>query len=88
MEPRAARSPILMPTTEAEVFLATNGWWPWLLLYAVLIGAFGAVIIHFVRQRRAKKSSAVTSSTAADVTPTAPPADAPEPPATPSDPEV
>jgi hypothetical protein len=40
-------------TREVVVFLATHGWWPWLLLYAFLIVAAGLVVRYIVRRRRA-----------------------------------
>ena len=54
MEPSAATREGLTPTTEVDVILATHGWWPWLLLYALIIGVLGAAIIYFLRQHRAK----------------------------------
>ena len=85
----AARRPILTPTTEVRVFLATNGWWPWLLLYAIIIGVIGAGLVYLLRRRRANKEDAVTASTA-QVTPAAPPSETPEAPTptTPSGPDV
>jgi hypothetical protein len=85
----AARRPIPTPTTEVRVFLATNGWWPWLLLYAIIIGVIGAGLVYLLRRRRANKDNAVTAS-AAQVTPAAPPSDTPDAPkpTTPSEPDV
>jgi cytochrome b561 len=40
------------PTTEVDVFLATHGWWPWLLTLAVIIVFVAYVVAHFVRRRR------------------------------------
>jgi hypothetical protein len=34
------------------VFLATHGWWPWLLLYAVIIAVVAYAIYYFVKRRR------------------------------------
>ena len=71
------------------MFLATNGWWPWLLLYAIIIGVIGAGLVYLLRRRRANKEDAVTASTA-QVTPAAPPSETPEAPTptTPSGPDV
>ena len=49
----AARRPILTPTTEVRVFLATNGWWPWLLLYAAIIAIVVYAVVSFMKRRRA-----------------------------------
>jgi len=87
MEPPAARRRILMLTTEVDVFLATNGWWPWLLLYAIIIGVIGAGLVYLLRRRRANKADAVTSS-APQVTPAATTSEPLEAPTTPSDPDV
>ena len=87
MEPRAARRPVLTPTTEVEVILATNGWWPWLLLYAIMIGVIGAGLVYLLRRHRANKGHAVTASTAA-VTPATPASETPEAPTTPGDPDA
>jgi hypothetical protein len=86
---QAARRPLPTPTTEVSVFLATHGWWPWLLLYAIIIGVIGAGLVYLLRRRRAGKENAVTASTA-QVTPAAPPSDPPEAPTptTPSDQDV
>ena len=35
------------------MFLATHGWLPWLLLYAGIIVAVLALIVYFVRRRKA-----------------------------------
>ena len=32
--------------------LASYGWWPWLLLYAVIIAVVGYAIYYFVKRRR------------------------------------
>ena len=37
------------------MFLATHGWWPWLLLYAIIIGVIGAGLVYLLRRRRANK---------------------------------
>ena len=89
-----ARRPLPTPTTEVYVFLATNGWWPWLLLYAIIIGVIGAGLVYLLRRHRANKADAVTPS---QVPPAAPLSDAPAAaatpeapaaPATPSDPDA
>jgi flagellar biogenesis protein FliO len=41
------------PTTEADVFVATHGWWPWLLTLFILI-LFVCVLAYFVKRRRAE----------------------------------
>jgi hypothetical protein len=43
---------VVTQTTEVNVFLATNGWWPWLLLYAGVIIIVGCFIAYFVKRRR------------------------------------
>ena len=54
------------------MFLATHGWWPWLLLYAVCIGAIGALLIHLLRKHRAKNATTISATTdAAPVDPAA-----------------
>ena len=83
----AARRPIPTPTTEVRVFLATNGWWPWLLLYAIIIGVIGAGLVHLLRRRRANNANAVTP-TIAQATPASPSSETPAAPTTPTDPDV
>jgi hypothetical protein len=34
------------------MLLATNGWWPWLLTFAVILIAVVCVIAYFVKRRR------------------------------------
>ena len=80
-----ARRPLPTPTTEVHVFLATNGWWPWLLLYAIIIGVIGAGLVYFLRRRRANKANVDMSS---EASPAAPVPDAPAAPATPGDPDA
>jgi hypothetical protein len=41
------------PITEDDVLLATHGWWPWLLTFAVILIVVGGVIAYFVQRRRA-----------------------------------
>jgi hypothetical protein len=41
------------PTTEVDVLVATHGWWPWLLTYAVILVLVAFVIAYFVKRRRA-----------------------------------
>ena len=81
MGPSAATQQGLTPTTEVDVILATHGWWPWPCCTLLIIGVLGAAIIYFLRQHRAKKASANTTSTAtAEVTPAAPSAATQAPP--------
>jgi uncharacterized membrane protein len=35
------------------VLLATYGWWPWLLTFAVILIVIAVVIAYFVKRRRA-----------------------------------
>jgi hypothetical protein len=42
----------LTPTTEVDVLLATHGWWPWLLTFAVILIVLAGVIAYFVKRRR------------------------------------
>jgi putative exporter of polyketide antibiotics len=42
----------LNPITEVDVFVATHGWWPWLLTLFILI-LITCVIAYFVKRRRA-----------------------------------
>ncbi len=35
------------------MLLATHGWWPWLLMYAVIIAAVAYGIYYFMNRRRA-----------------------------------
>ena len=42
----------LTPTTEGDVLLATHGWWPWLLTFAVILIVLAGVIAYFVKRRR------------------------------------
>jgi hypothetical protein len=35
------------------MLLATHGWWPWLLAYAVILFLIVWAIVYFVRRRRA-----------------------------------
>jgi hypothetical protein len=35
------------------VLLATQGWWPWLLTFAVILIVIAGVIAYFVKRRRA-----------------------------------
>lgn len=35
------------------MLLATHGWWPWLLMYAVIIVAVAYGIYYFMKRRRA-----------------------------------
>ena len=44
----------LFLTMEVEVFLATHGWWPWLLTYAVLLAVIVVAVVYFVRRRRGR----------------------------------
>jgi hypothetical protein len=37
----------------SEMLLATHGWWPWLLIYAVIIAAVAYGIYYFMKRRRA-----------------------------------
>jgi hypothetical protein len=44
------------PKTEQRrsiVLLATYGWWPWLLMYALILIVVAGVIAYFVKRRRA-----------------------------------
>jgi hypothetical protein len=36
-----------------DVILATHGWWPWLLTFAVILIVIAYVIAYFVKRRRA-----------------------------------
>ena len=38
--------------TEVQMLLATHGWWPWLLMFAVIIAAVGYGIYYFMKRRR------------------------------------
>ena len=67
----------LTPTTEVDVFLATHGWWPWLLLYAVLIGVVAAGGVYLLRRHRSGKATTVTTPSPSDVPAATPPAAAP-----------
>ena len=84
MDRLAATREGLTPTTEVDVFLATHGWWPWLLLYAIIIGVIGAGLVYLLRRHRANKANVVTPS---QVPPAAPLPDAPATPGTPGDPD-
>jgi hypothetical protein len=42
----------LKPKTEVRVLLATHGWWPWLLTFAVILIVIACVIAYFVKRRR------------------------------------
>ena len=33
--------------------LATHGWWPWLLMYAVILGAIAYGVYYFMKRRKA-----------------------------------
>ena len=59
-----------------HLLLATHGWWPWLLLYAFIIGVVAAGVVYFVRQHRTNKTSTTTtpSDAPALVSPAEPPA--------------
>jgi uncharacterized membrane protein len=35
------------------VLLATHGWWPWLLTFAIILIVIGLAIGYFVKRRRA-----------------------------------
>jgi hypothetical protein len=35
------------------VLLATRGWWPWLLTFAVILIVIAILIAYFVKRRRA-----------------------------------
>lgn len=35
------------------MFLATYGWWPWLLLYAAIAIVVVWLVVYFVKRRRA-----------------------------------
>ncbi len=35
------------------MLVATHGWWPWLLTYAVILVLVALVIAYFVKRRRA-----------------------------------
>ena len=35
------------------MLVATHGWWPWLLTYAVILVLVAFVIAYFVKRRRA-----------------------------------
>jgi hypothetical protein len=65
------------------VFLATHGWWPWLLLYAVIIGIVAAGGVYLLRRRRADKASATTARHTGE--PAVAPSTEPAAPATPPD---
>jgi len=41
------------PTTEVEVLLATHGWWPWLLMYALILAGVVYGVMYVVKRRRA-----------------------------------
>jgi hypothetical protein len=41
------------------VFLATHGWWPWLLTFAFVLIVIGCVIAYFVKKRPDGTASAV-----------------------------
>ena len=41
------------PTTEVDVVLATNGWWPWLLLYGAIAIVIVLAVVYFLKRRRA-----------------------------------
>jgi HAMP domain-containing protein len=44
------------------VLLATHGWWPWLLTFAVILIAIACVIAYFVKRRRAAQLTSRHSS--------------------------
>ena len=67
------------------MFLATHGWWPWLLLYAVVIGIVAAGGVYLLRRRRANKASATTTSLTGEPG-VAPPSESPAPPMPPDSP--
>jgi hypothetical protein len=35
------------------VVLATNGWWPWLLLYGAIAIVIVLAVVYFLKRRRA-----------------------------------
>jgi hypothetical protein len=39
------------PNTEVDVLVATHGWWPWLLTFAVILLVL-FLIAYFVKRRR------------------------------------
>jgi len=54
---RAASAGLVMgltQTREVDVFVATHGWWPWLLTLLVLVLVVGGAGYYFVRRRGAK----------------------------------
>jgi hypothetical protein len=42
----------LKAKTEVDVLLASHGWWPWLLTFAVIAIAIACVIAYFVKRRQ------------------------------------
>ena len=40
-------------TREVQVLVATHGWWPWLLMYGLILLGIVYVVMYFVRRRRA-----------------------------------
>jgi uncharacterized membrane protein len=43
----------LSPTTEVDVLLATHGWWPWLLTFALILAVIAFVIAYLAKRRKA-----------------------------------
>jgi uncharacterized membrane protein len=43
----------LTPTTEVDVLLATHGWWPWLLTFAVILIVLAGAVGYFIKRRKA-----------------------------------
>jgi hypothetical protein len=35
------------------VLLATHGWWPWLLMYGLILILVACLVAYFVKRRRA-----------------------------------
>ncbi len=35
------------------MFLASHGWWPWLLLYGAIAIVIALAVVYFLRRRRA-----------------------------------
>jgi uncharacterized membrane protein len=41
------------PTTEVDVLLATHGWWPWILILAVILIVLASIAYYVTRRRAA-----------------------------------